>query len=379
MSLQTILYSLPMLAASGLAIVLAFYTWSRRSTEGAVALTAFILAIGVWSLGAGLGLLAPDMSGKLLAVRIEYLGIVSVPPTWLVFVSQYTGLQRNVTRFRGALLFVVPVLTWLIFATNDLHGLMWRSVELNPLAPVPSLVVEYGPWFWFHSAYSYLLILIGAGFLVSMFFRAARFYRLQSTIFLIALLIPMLANASYILRIGPILAVDPTPFGFAISGVLVVWGLFRFRMLDILPIARNAVIENMKDGVIVIDLQNRVVDLNPAAQEILGYSSTKIVGQDAGRIAAGEHVLLTDQPTKIEQRREIEAEVAGYHRDYELTASELRDIEGKSRGRLILLQDVTERKQSEEKLRQRAAELAISNAELENFASFISHDLRAPL
>ena len=367
-----------MFAAAATAAVLARYTWDRQGTTGASAVTVFLLAVSVWSLGAGLGLIAPGMAGKVFSARLEYTGIVAVPPTWLVFILQYTGLQRWLTRFRIAVLFVVPFATWLLFLTNSLHGLMWRKVALEPSSTVASLVVEYGPWFWVHSAYSYLLMLLGAGLLISMFFRASRIYRIQSAIFLIALVIPLLANATYILRMGPILTVDPTPLGFAISGVLVVWGLFRFQLLDILPIARNAVVEGMSDGVVVVDLQNRVVDLNPVAQKILGYLPVEIVGRDASSVSIGGGALLEGEPATKEQR-EVEVETGGSHRNYELMASELRDGEGKSRGRLVLLRDVTERKRDEEKLRQWAAELAVSNAELDNFASFISHDLRAPL
>ncbi|CAN5719985.1 hypothetical protein BH24ACT20_BH24ACT20_13980 [soil metagenome] len=275
------LYAVPLYAVAALSVGLAVYTWRRRGTSGAGAMTVFLLALALWSVGAGLGISAAGLPAKVLWGRLEYLGIVAVPPAWLVFVLQYTGRQRWLTPTRGALLYGVPLVTWVLFWTNGAHGLMWGEVRLDDALPFPSLeVVEYGAWFWIHSAYSYALMFVSAALLVSTLLRRSRLYRVQSAVFLGALLIPLSANAWYIFGFSPIPDLDPTPFAFSISGVLTVWGLFRFRLLDLIPVARGAVIEGMRDGVIVADRYDRIVDLNPAAQEILGYPPSKAVGQD---------------------------------------------------------------------------------------------------
>ncbi len=368
------LYAAPLYAVALLSAGLAVYTWRRRGTNGAGAMTVFLLALTTWAAGAALEISVAGLPAKLVWSRLEYLGIVTVPPAWLVFVLQYTGQQRWLTRARVPLLYAMPLVTWVVFWTNEAHGLMWREVRLEGGLPFPALeVVEYGAWFWVHSAYSYTLMLVSAGLLGRAMFRRSRLYQVQSGVFLTALLVPLLVNLWYITGLSPIPHLDPTPFAFAVSGVLAVWGLFRFRLLDLVPVARDAVIEGMRDGVIVADSYGRVVDLNPAAQEVLGYPASKAVGRDVGRLLGGRELPARGNGA------EIKLGARNQQRDYELSVSPLHDRRGRDQGRLILLRDVTERKRQEEELRQRAAELAVSNAELENFASFISHDLRAPL
>jgi PAS domain-containing protein len=279
------LYAAPLYAVVALSAALAGYTWRRRVTSGAGAMTVFLLALAVWSLGAALEISAAGLPAKLLWARLEYLGIVALPPAWLVFVLRYTGQRRWLAPNCVALLYAVPFVTWALFLTNGVHGLMWSEVRLDEALPFPALdVVAYGAWFWVHSAYSYALLIASAGLLVAALLRPSRLYRVQSGVFLAALLVPLLVNLWYVSGRSPIPSLDPTPFAFAISGALAVWGLFRFRLLDLVPVARDAVIEGMRDGVIVADGYGRVVDLNPAAQRVLGLTPAKAVGRDVDEV-----------------------------------------------------------------------------------------------
>ena len=147
--------------------------------------------------------------------------------------------------------------------------------------------------------------------------------------------------------------------------------------------ARDALVEVMEDGVIVVDPGGRVVDLNPAAQRVLDTTASEAVGEPLARLSPVLDDLIDGYGAAngdLEAHKEVDLggkEEAG--RSYDLVLSSLRDRGGRRTGRLLVLRDVTERKHAEEEMIRQGAELARSNAELENFAYLIAHDLRAPL
>ncbi len=106
-----------------------------------------LLAVGFWWLLYALEAALPGITLKTAVAKAEYLGITSVPVLWLLFAVRYTGLDSALSRRRIALLFVVPATTFLLVATNQLHGLMWSSVRLERSGSFPALGIGHGPFF----------------------------------------------------------------------------------------------------------------------------------------------------------------------------------------------------------------------------------------
>ena len=195
------------------------------------------------------------------------------------------------------------------------------------------------------------MLLLGTLLLIQALIRSPRLYRRQAGALLISVLAPWVGNALYVSGLSPFLHLDLTPFAFTLTGLMGTWGLFRFRLLDIVPVARDAVIEGMSDGVIVLDVQNRIVDLNPAAQRIIGRSAAEAIGQPAAQ-------LLSDRPDLVERYRDVtgaHAEIVlgegEAQRCFDLRISPLYGRRGHLTGRLVVLRDITERKRTEEALR----------------------------
>jgi PAS domain S-box-containing protein/putative nucleotidyltransferase with HDIG domain len=346
-------YVLPLLVAAVISAALALFVWRRRLAPGATALTLLMVAVAEWALGYALELGSADLSSQVFWAKVQYLGIVIVPVTWLALVLQYTKRERWLTPRNLALLTTVPLITLLLVWTNDVHGLIWSNISLDASGSFLVLDLTHGVGFWVHTAYSYLLLLLGTVMLIVALLRSPHLYRGQAGALLLGALAPWVGNALYISGLSPFPHLDLTPLAFTLTGLAAAWGLFRFRLLDIVPVARDAVIEGMSDGVIVVDMQNRIVDLNPAAQRIIGRSAAEAIGQPAVKVLSGRPDLLEYYRDVTEAQAEIvlDEDEEEAQRTYDLRISPLYDRRGRLTGRLVVLRDITERKQMEEALR----------------------------
>jgi PAS domain S-box-containing protein len=379
--MQAVPYVLALVGAAVVSAAVALFAWRRRPAPGALPLALMMLAAAEWSLTYALELGGAGLSIKVFWVMAEYPGIVAVPVTWAIFALQYTAREKWLTRRALLAMLGVPLITLLMAWTNGAHGLMWREFRLDGGGPFAVLAITYGAWWYVHIAYSYLAFLIGTLLLLQVLVRSPHLYRGQTGALLIAALTPWAGNMIYIFGWGPFPHLDLTPFAFTLSGLLIAWAFFRFRLLDILPVARDTVIESMNDGVIVIDAQNRVVDLNPAARRLLGPMPAGIIGQPAAQVFDAQPTLVQRFRDETETHMEIALGEEEAQRTYDLRISPLYSWHGHLAGRLVVLRDITERVQAEsqreaalEMLRQRNRDLELLNRSVQAFISTLAMD-----
>ena len=360
--MQPSIYIALMLLTAALALALALYIARRRSAPGALALVVLMLAAAVWSTMYAFELAGADLPTKLFWVKLEYLGIVSIAPAWFVFAIQYTERPRWLTQNPQSLvaLALVPLITLALAWTNEAHGLIWSRTGLTASGPLLLLDVDYGVWNWVSSAYSYLLMLLGSIWFVAMLRRSAHLYRWQAAVALVGMLAPLAANALFLSRLGPFPGLDLTPFGFALGGLAYAWSLFRLRLLDIVPIARRAVVDGLGDGVIVLDARQRIVDANPAAQRLAGSSDVEMIGRPVAQALRAWAPLAEQLRDLNGARTELTLGLGeGSARQYyDVQISPLTNRHGDPVGGLVVLHDITHRKQAEEALRRQNEYLA---------------------
>ena len=343
-------YAIPLVITAAISAGLALYSRRRHLTAGTGWFALLMFAVSVWSLSYALELNSGNLSGKLFWSKVEYLGITTIPTLWFAFALQYTGRERWLTRRNWLVLSIEPIITLLLVWTNEVHGLIWQSTELDTSGPFVMLdITSYGAFFWVHVAYSYVLLLLGTVLLALAFIRSPKLYRRQVAILLAGLLAPWVGNALYIFRLSPFPDLDLTPFGYTLTGLAVILGLFQFRLLDIVPVARDAVIAGMPDGVIVLDAENRIVDLNPAAQRIIGRQED-IIGQPVVLVLSGRPDIVDHFREATEARGEVVLGGGQAQGVYDLRTSPLHDRRGRFTGQMVLLHDITERKEAEEAL-----------------------------
>lgn len=326
---------------------LALYIHLHRQAVASRSLMAIFIGSAIWSTFYGLELISDDRWIKEAMGAVKYGGVGLLTASWLIFILQFTGRGRLVTRKTITALAIQPIAVVLILALPQTHDLV-RFYPPEPLDPFP--IIEVGPLFWFHIAYQNILGIASTLLLLITFSRIAPQYRRQGWWLAIGYLFPLLPNLAYNFSLGPAAHLDLTPLAIALTGPVLVWGFFRSRLLDIAPIARRHIVENMPDGIIVLDVYLRIVDHNPAACGLLGVEIKDLVGLHLGQVLPSiskdietDKGIVTHKVT-IHSTRTLEVESTILSGSESLMATE------RFAGYLLVLRDATERLANEERL-----------------------------
>ena len=344
-----------MLATTAVFVAMATYVWRRRGGSAGAALALVLVALLLWA-----GAYAAELGAtNFLAQRrwgdLKYVGIVLLPPAWFAFAALFAGRQSWVNGRNLALLSIHPVVVLLLLANTATHDLI-RYYPPEAAAD-PDAVAEVGPLFWPHLAYSGVVMWGSLVLMVVALVRASRVYRRVSTILIVSLVVPYLYNLAFNLDLGPFGRVDLTPFLLIASCLVLVWGLFRFRLLGIRPVARGLVFETISEAVVVLDPLRRVVDANPPAERLLGRPLADAVGRPLGELLPEAADAVRDPPaasngTAAGLAEELVVTREGATRRYEPTVVAMADRQGPPLGWLMVLRDVTEHHRALRSLRQ---------------------------
>jgi diguanylate cyclase (GGDEF)-like protein/PAS domain S-box-containing protein len=283
---------------------------------------------------------------------MEYLGIASVPVLFLILTLLYTGREKWVTRRNIILLFVIPFITILMVATNQLHHLYYSSTGVDTHGSFPMLALTRGPWFWGHSVYSYALLLTGTLLLVVRLGKRGSVFHSQVVAMLVGVSVPWAVSILYVaFGLMPLGHVDPTPFAFTITGVVIAWSIFRYGLFNIMPLAYDRIADSLDDAIVVLDRQKRIVEYNKAARIILEVSRDDI-GKSSAIVWKDRPDLLNLSEKDEESRIEMVRDRLGSMRYYEASTYNVENRHGRPIGKAISLHDTTEKKHAEEALRQ---------------------------
>ncbi|HNP72131.1 MAG TPA: histidine kinase N-terminal 7TM domain-containing protein [Kouleothrix sp.] len=351
-------FSIALVIIGLLALAIAGTVYRRQHVPGARPLIALALGASVWSLAYAGELSSTDLATGLLWAKVQYLGIGIVPPAWLAFALQYTQSRRSLSFRITLLLALVPLATIVLAWTNEQHHLIWGSIGQSTGAAPSILAITHGPWFWCYIGYSYLCLIAGASLLIRAMIRAPYLYRGQATALVVAIVAPWIGNGLYIANLSPWPNLDLTPFGFTVAGLAVAWSLARFRLLDLVPIARDTVIDSMSDGVLVLDEHNRVVDINSAARRTLSQPNERVIGSTVDELFPEHADLIARYRGTGEIAEETGVGVGAARQVFDLRLTPLVDRLGRYGGRLVVWRDITERKHVDAALQRRVEQLA---------------------
>jgi two-component system phosphate regulon sensor histidine kinase PhoR len=367
-------YAIPLFVSTAIIVALAIYALRRRESPEARILGWLMVAVGTWTLFNAISVLGRNLRTQLLFNRLKYLGVMMTPPLWLLLALQYTRHPVMRSRRSRVLIFLPSLLLLLVVLTDGWTHWWWPEVRLSSFNGYPSLWRTHGVIYYVHIAVSYLYILGGLGLYVWFFFSVQAMYRRQAALMVLAGAVPLVASAITNLELVRFpWSLDM--FFFTLSGALITVAITQYRFLDIVPVARQAIVEQLSDGVIVVDAQGRVVDANAAAQALVARPDRAFVG----------HPLLAALRPSL--RKPVAALLAAeppeaLHRDVHLTQADgatpqslalettpLYRRQSTRLGQILIVRDITERvavQQELERLYRRA------EAERERLALIIS-------
>jgi diguanylate cyclase (GGDEF)-like protein len=333
--------------SAGISTALGVYIQRWRGISGIWALTIQLIAQIVWALGFAFEAIVPDPASKLWMHKIAWIGILLVPTFWMLFILQYTRDTRWLNRwvYAGVALPVFFLLAGLF--TNDLHHLFWSSTTLLSESGA-RLVYERGPIFWIATGFGYSLVILTLVKLVWAASRVAWVYNRQVIQLLFAACIPLATNLLFVLNITQ--SNNWTPLAFILTNLLILASISRFRLFNLVPIARGQIFDILSDGFLVLDMQNRVIDANLALLSIAGAGGKLVVGEPVEDLFAAKPELL-EGILRIEGGDEILLNDRTCQRHYSLLRSPLRLFRNSAEGLLLIFRDVTFQQQVELRLR----------------------------
>jgi diguanylate cyclase (GGDEF)-like protein/PAS domain S-box-containing protein len=330
--------------------------WRRRATAGGRSLLSLVLAVFAWTAAFGLEAAAATRASKVWWAKVGYLSALGVPVLVFLAARSFARFDLRFLRRRLGLLWMLPAALALLTVTNGGHRLIWTAIEAGSPAGADYLVYKHGPAHGLALVYGALLILASAAMLASAAARFRGVLRRQALDLLSALPWPAIAGLLAVLGLWPVPSLDPLAIAFTLTTLIYVAAVYRLQIADLVPVARERVIDSMSEGLIILDREGRLAAINPAARRLLGMigatearlSEAQLVGQPVSQVFALWPVLAKKLSDPVAGQADISWLEGNKRRDFDLRLSPLAGRRGRLAGWVAVVYDITRLKWAEE-------------------------------
>lgn len=360
MRYQYIPYIWPLIASALTSLSLGLYSlFKRKDTKCGRSFILSMFVVTIWSGANALEMAASNFPTKLFWANVQYLAYCFSPVTLLALCMRFTGYDKWLQNRKILWLAVIPAIIIILVWTDQFHGLMRYDMMMDFSGDFPVISKKYGPAFFIHGIYSHLLNIMALILLISAVFLKNTVYRKQAAALLAGASLIVVPNILYILGFSPVKRFDLTPVFFGPAGLIMAWSIFRFKFFDLIPIARAKVIDIMDPGVMILDLQYRVLDINPSFEKIIGLTTSQISAQRVEDVCSSIPELERACFDRNTTHTEFYIKREGLRKEYEVFLSPLTDSRGVPVGRLVVTYETTEKKQAQQEILKQQQRLTI--------------------
>jgi signal transduction histidine kinase len=367
--LNIAIYILLITAAAN--FMLALYSLRYRKSPGIFIYCLLLLAFCFYSFGYAFELRSGDTASILFWLRVQYLGISFIPSLLIMLALHYTGRIKFLKPGIIAVLLLYGFVTLFMQFTN-FKDLYYQNFNLLNSENLVFSDFSHGPWYWVHQSMMNLMLLISTVLYLIHVIRTTGTNQIRASIMFVSSIVPYIIYLIYISGYRPH-NLDLNPFSFTLVGFLFAIGVFRFQLLEHLPITLEYVFNSMADGVVIIDNHGNLVSYNQSATRLYPQLIQRIKGEPLD-------ILLKGLPPLSELRdgyeKEIEMQESESPEYFHIRVVALKNERNRSKGWTVIFTNVTERRLKENRLVHKEKVLKGLNANKDKFLAIIGHDLR---
>ena len=337
------LFKIIVFASSLISTFLACYVYTKRGNSLPLKfLSGLLFANLIYASSYFFEISAMNVAQIKLFLNMEYVGIFFIPIFWVFIAWSYHPTnplynQKLLRKLR--ILYILPVIMNLVVWTNDLHHLFYYSIDVDLTLPLSLLIVDRAPGFWIANGTIIVLYIVGTIRIFYNFIRSKGDYRKQYLLLTLATIPPFVSYLLILTQAVPY-GLDLNSIAFALSGLLIFWGMDNLRLFNILPFAQKVVIDVMRDAVIVLDTKGCLIECNIPARMLLEDDSPNLTNVPLCELNPHLAPLFSNSSDVYEI--DLELPHSGEIKTYSIYKSTITDRKNRTHGDLYLLHDLTE-------------------------------------
>jgi len=342
---------IPGLILLGIAIYVQSRPVKKRESN---AFTLFLFGGSLWAFSNAIQLITPNPGWQKVWNSASYLGIMIVPTAWFLLSVKLTGFARVQIEKIEKWLWFVPAFFYLALLTSTFHKLFFTSYEIVEVGGYASLENNYSSLFYAHTFYSYALMISGILIMGGSLARNFKNYGVQAYGLIIGVLAPLIGNAYFLFGSPPDGFPDPTPIISTVTGIAFAWAIFGGHILEVVPLAHETIVRKLSTGVMILDADKNIRDINDAAREMLGLTSRTYAGDSLTALVEKnmDVALIVNKAldSSLPGDGSFQIDFPPTNRAFDVHISLVGDSLDNTTGWLIQFNDISEKKKAEESL-----------------------------